>query len=192
MNFLLETLTKLHESGKVEGDVLRVGNESECLTWDNFKSIANFNYNSGYGMGIISIELKVVGTDWWLERIEYDGSEWWTFKTKPKMPLLISITEVTDFLDFGEFLLSNTALDDNLQCEKYLAKAEKMIDELTSSKYKRKLSEFVFQMRINPFYYYLQDDKNEEFLTFLEDLYATSEITEHKEVIEFFINYLTL
>ena len=27
-----------------------------------------------------------VGDNWWLERAEYDGSEWWEFKTIPKEP----------------------------------------------------------------------------------------------------------
>jgi hypothetical protein len=26
----------------------------------------------------------VIGSDWWLERHEYDGSEWWEFKSLPK------------------------------------------------------------------------------------------------------------
>jgi hypothetical protein len=30
--------------------------------------------------------LEIVGDDWWLERHEYDGAEWWEYKTKPSMP----------------------------------------------------------------------------------------------------------
>jgi hypothetical protein len=29
------------------------------------------------------LKIIVVGKDWWLERHEYDGSEWWEFKTMP-------------------------------------------------------------------------------------------------------------
>jgi hypothetical protein len=190
MNFLHETITKLHEAAKVERDVLWVGNENECLTWEDFKAIANFNYNTGYGMGIISPKIKVVGTDWWLERSEYDGSEWWSYKSKPQIPALTSITEVRSFLDFRKFLLSKAALDSNVECETNLDIVEKIIVEISNPTFKRGLSEFVCQMRLNPFYYYLPNSTKEEFLKFLEDLIATSEIAEHKEVIEYFINYL--
>jgi len=36
--------------------------------------------------GIIRNDLYVVGEDWWLERGEYDGSEWWEFKRLPECP----------------------------------------------------------------------------------------------------------
>ena len=43
-------------------------------------------YNSGVGSREISPGLVVVGKNWWLERHEYDGSEWWEYKTKPITP----------------------------------------------------------------------------------------------------------
>lgn len=52
-------------------------------TWDEFAAKANEVYDSGYGCECVDRELKVVGDDWWLERHEYDGSEWWEFKQKP-------------------------------------------------------------------------------------------------------------
>lgn len=52
-------------------------------TFDEFLKASDFEYDSGYGtVGIIE-SLKIVGDDWWLERAEYDGSEWWEFKTVP-------------------------------------------------------------------------------------------------------------
>jgi len=41
------------------------------------------NYNSGFGGQEIAKDLVVVGTGWWMERHEYDGSEWWEFKAPP-------------------------------------------------------------------------------------------------------------
>lgn len=32
------------------------------------------------------MSLKIVGDNWWLERHEYDGAEWFEFKTLPQKP----------------------------------------------------------------------------------------------------------
>ena len=45
----------------------------------------DFEYDSGYG------EQELFGYVWlkdgtWLERHEYDGSEWWTHKVRPEIP----------------------------------------------------------------------------------------------------------
>ncbi len=58
-----------------------------CITKKNFEEIArNTNYDSGYGAQEISYSLKLVGYTWWMERREYDGSEWWEFCTMPTIP----------------------------------------------------------------------------------------------------------
>ena len=67
--------------------VSKLKNEPEWMlnfrlkSFDKFKEFANFDYDEGYGCDFIPARLKIVGTDWWLERHEYDGSEWWEFKT---------------------------------------------------------------------------------------------------------------
>ena len=43
------------------------------------------NSDSGYGSAEIREDLVIVGKDWWLERDEYDGSEWWAFHTMPEL-----------------------------------------------------------------------------------------------------------
>lgn len=91
-NLLKETLAKLAESGKSPTDVrfVTVIREAEkgspVGTWDEFASFADFDYDDGYGGAEINGSLKIVGDDWWLERGEYDGSEWWEFKTIPARP----------------------------------------------------------------------------------------------------------
>lgn len=87
-NFLEETLDMLKDCGKTEDDVLWVGRCEDFTsglpdvknTWEWFKSKANFEYDNGYGGAEIPLSLVVVGVDFWLERHEYDGSEWWNIR----------------------------------------------------------------------------------------------------------------
>ena len=95
-NLLKETIECLNENGKSTSDVLWVGRnyhiyktkEDVCYksTWGNFTLKANFTYDAGFGGNEIPMDLIVVGKDFWLERHEYDGSEWWEFKTMPVKP----------------------------------------------------------------------------------------------------------
>lgn len=86
MNLLKETLEVLSGNGKGVGDVGWVQWGEFWCRWTEFAAIADFAYDNGYGINEIKISLKVVGEDWWLERGEYDGSEWWEFKTLPTKP----------------------------------------------------------------------------------------------------------
>jgi hypothetical protein len=92
VNLLTETLGKLTEHGKSPAAVTfvlsaergRWGQQGEdhWCTWDEFAAIADREYDGSE----VATWLKVVGGDWWLERHEYDGSEWWEFKTTPIRP----------------------------------------------------------------------------------------------------------
>lgn len=86
MNLLKETVEKLKYHGHAPEDVLWVGvyDGSETTNWEDFAIMADRVYDSGYGMVVVREELVIVGKDWWLERHEYDGSEWWEYKTLPK------------------------------------------------------------------------------------------------------------
>ena len=86
-NLLEETKEKLADCHKTPKDVLWIGTSdgSEAITWEEFEQIANFDYDSGYGTAEIRLDLVVVGRDWWLERYEYDGAEWWVYKEQPKL-----------------------------------------------------------------------------------------------------------
>jgi hypothetical protein len=87
-NLLQETIETLRDCGKSSDDVLWVGNVKAAGSWEDFANLANFEYDNGYGGNEIDGSLKVVWQDWWLERGEYDGSEWWEFKTLPSRPLM--------------------------------------------------------------------------------------------------------
>ncbi len=87
-NFLKETIDAIEDAGYSTSDVIWVGFETDWITWAEFKKIADFDYNDGFGREIINLDLKIVAYDWWLERNEYDGSEWWELKRFPyKQPL---------------------------------------------------------------------------------------------------------
>ena len=62
---------------------LPLGYSGEQLA--KFLGKLDFEYNEGYGTQ------QIFGTVWvengaWLERAEYDCSEWWTFKQTPVIP----------------------------------------------------------------------------------------------------------
>lgn len=86
VNLLEETLEALREAGKSPADVLWVGSRdgAYAVSWDEFCAIArNTEYEKDSGAPEIAWDLVIAGDGWWLERREYDGSEWWEFKTTP-------------------------------------------------------------------------------------------------------------
>lgn len=83
---LSETLERLLENKKSASEVKWVGTPTKWFSWEHFTKIADREYDSSYGTNEVYRELLVVGDDWWLERGEYDGSEWWDFKTLPVKP----------------------------------------------------------------------------------------------------------
>ena len=84
-NLLKETIELLAKQDFTPADVEWVGSsDGKCAaTWADFAAIADFDYDDGFGGNEIPMGLVVVGADWWLERHEYDGSEWWEFKMLP-------------------------------------------------------------------------------------------------------------
>jgi hypothetical protein len=85
-NLLEETIFALYNHDKMEQDVRWVGTKTHKTTWEAFKSKADTEYDSGYGTPYVAMDLMIVGDDWWLERMEYDGAEAWCFKTFPPEP----------------------------------------------------------------------------------------------------------
>lgn len=91
-NLLEETIEYMACRDKYPSDVKIVyltnsKNTKTCFTWDDFAEIcADIEYDEDYGGAEINETLEIVGKDWWLERHEYDGDEWWEFKTLPNYP----------------------------------------------------------------------------------------------------------
>jgi len=87
MNLLQETLDDLKELGLCPENVDFVTDGKVSMSWKDFVEVANFDYDEGFGGNEIYLGLKIVGDNWWLERREYDGSEWWEYKKKPNSHL---------------------------------------------------------------------------------------------------------
>jgi len=87
INLLEETIEILKEYGKTPEDILWCGSpEWGWFKWEDFEKLANKKYDSGFGSPHVASDLLIVGRNFWLERHEYDGSEWWEFKQIPPKP----------------------------------------------------------------------------------------------------------
>lgn len=98
VNLLNETIEIIEDYGKTTNEIkfVKAGwyertekGRVYCeyyMTWDDFVAQSNREYDDGYGGTEIKDNLQIVGKNWWLERHEYDGSEWWEFKSLPKKP----------------------------------------------------------------------------------------------------------
>jgi len=81
-NLLEETLEDITRSGHEVADITFIGSEDGrySCTWDEFRTMADVEYYSGYGSAQVAPDLVIRFSDGkHLWRAEYDGSEWWTF-----------------------------------------------------------------------------------------------------------------
>ena len=98
INLWEETIRVLGNYSIKWEDVDAVILDGDCIiTKENFEEVARkTNYDNGYGCTKILSNLKIIGWNWWLERGEYDGSEWWELKTMPTIPNIIKkVTSLT-------------------------------------------------------------------------------------------------
>lgn len=72
-----ETIECLAHHNLTWNDVQYVAGRFFRITKENFEEVArNTNYDVGYGSAEVAHDLMLVGSNWWLVRAEYDGSEW--------------------------------------------------------------------------------------------------------------------
>lgn len=85
-NLLQETVDFLSKFNKTLKDILYVtdGCNFKKVHEDDLRILLNEVYDNGYGCVEINPELKLVGKDFWLERYNYDGQEYWEFKKYPE------------------------------------------------------------------------------------------------------------
>lgn len=112
MNLYKETINVLKANLKTKEDVLFINikkqhyekeNEYITLTPNQFFEIAKqIEYDNGFGGVEIEENLQIIGKDFWLERHEYDGSEWWEFKEQPQ--------QFKEFKEFDNNLIKNYIL----------------------------------------------------------------------------------
>ena len=86
MNLLEETKAILENNDKSLKDIEWIGTSKHYVNKEKALELFDKEYDSGYGAQEVATNLKVVGKDWWLERHEYDGSEWWEMKKMPIKP----------------------------------------------------------------------------------------------------------
>lgn len=85
-NLLIQTKEILESHQKTLNDIIWFGSSNGVELIGDLEKALNFNYDSGFGSQEVYKDLILVGIDFWLERHEYDGSEWWEYKTLPKRP----------------------------------------------------------------------------------------------------------
>lgn len=85
VNLKEETKELLKKNNKTLKDIIWFGCEKVELVGD-LEKLLDFQYDSGFGGQEVLEDLILVGKDFWLERHEYDGSEWWEYKNMPIRP----------------------------------------------------------------------------------------------------------
>lgn len=92
-NLKEETIRELKNNGKTISDICWVAVNGLEISVADFLKESDKEYNDYFGGGRkVNESLIVVGKDWWLERNEYDSSQWWEFKTYPKRPeIMVSL-----------------------------------------------------------------------------------------------------
>lgn len=86
VNLKNSTLNILKHYGKLPSDIKWVGCKSFKIPIEEFWKLSDRDYDASYGVQEVAWDLIVVGDNWWLERHEYDGSEWWEYKELPQEP----------------------------------------------------------------------------------------------------------
>lgn len=85
-----ETKDFMQAHGYSKEDIQWIGGRDFTVPIDCFWKAKPQIYDAGYGSQEVAMDLVIVFKDGsWLERQEYDGSEWWAYKRCPSMPLRI-------------------------------------------------------------------------------------------------------
>jgi hypothetical protein len=96
-NFEEETRREIKNVGLTPEMVAFVTDGENSQSFDDFISNCNFEYNSSFGRAYINSNLEIVFNDGsWLERGEYDGSEWWQYKKTSAKPKGVSKLKIME------------------------------------------------------------------------------------------------
>jgi hypothetical protein len=82
MNLLEETKEAIITSKHIPEEITFIGSITSGYncSWEEFEVLADKEYNASYGAAEVAQDLKIIFEDnTYLERGEYDGSEWWEF-----------------------------------------------------------------------------------------------------------------
>lgn len=78
-----ETMGVLSKNKKTFDDVIAICGKEFQITKDDFLKYSHTEYNNGFGACRVAKDLLIIGSDWWLERNENRGAEYWKFKRFP-------------------------------------------------------------------------------------------------------------
>lgn len=89
MNLLEETTEAIDAFGQTPEGIVYIGSADKeyACTWDEYKELADVEYDEGSGSTNVADDLLIVFNDgavMW--RGEYDGSEWWNYHPQFVMP----------------------------------------------------------------------------------------------------------
>lgn len=82
-NLLVETIECLSNHDKCEKDILSISGDDFAVEWEDFVSLADTDYDNGFGGVEVAVDLKIIGDDFIMVRRTYDGSEWWDYHPIP-------------------------------------------------------------------------------------------------------------
>jgi len=88
-NLLAETVDAISLTGKTPEQITFIGSlaSGHSCTWYEYQRLANHEYDSGYGGQEVATDLVIVFSDGsFLDRREYDGSEWWEYHPNVVLP----------------------------------------------------------------------------------------------------------
>lgn len=88
INLLHETENILEAHDLTWDDVAFIGCDEFSVSVENFREVAaTADYDEGYGAPEVAQDLVIVfNNGGWLDRREYDGSEWWEYHIAPAKP----------------------------------------------------------------------------------------------------------
>jgi len=189
MNLLQETLEILSEHGKTKDDVLWCGSEAfGYFTWEDFEELANDDYNESYGLQEVVTDLLIVGKDFWLERHEYDGSEWWEYKSFPKKPERYVKPRIIIGDDIGYMKCTLQELHDKIEKrEKRIKEAILMGKERLLEHYKEAvINENLYQQKIllKAIWQLTPKDKSDELDILFKGLIAFWEVYNEAKLVK--------
>lgn len=92
MNASDELLKEIPFGNNIERAYIEYGSDVYYLDknyspeeYKKFFKLLDFDYDNGFGEQCLDGKVWLANGDW-LEREEYDGSEWWELKTSPTVP----------------------------------------------------------------------------------------------------------
>lgn len=84
VNLYDETRQALDDIDKEMSDIKYIVCGFQEIKIYDMVTVFDVDYDNGWGGNEIPLSLSIVFEDGtWLERAEYDGSEWWTYKSPP-------------------------------------------------------------------------------------------------------------